>query len=147
MEFINSRKHQSKDEAANKIRQSKYHQNFIVITFMHSLGFFIVVAFFAHPLVDYAINTSYRFPQPLYIPIDFASHSLKVYGIAYVLVCFAAHNSGILVIATLMYFNSIAEFLTAEFRILGTSFETALEKENVVKYYKTIIKHHQELLR
>lgn len=147
MDFINSRKHQKDNEAANELRRKKYKENLALIILMHNLGFFIIVTFFTFPLIELAFNETYRFAQPLYIPIDFASNSPIVYGICYVFTCFAAHNSGISVVANLMLFYSASEYLSTEFEILGNSFEEALEQENVVENYKKLIKHHQDILR
>lgn len=147
MDFINARKHKSDDEIYNEIRRQKYRNNLIMMTLLYAFGYFTIITFFAFPLIECAVKNSYNFPQPLYIPIEFANHSLIIYGVTYIFLCFAIHNSGVLVITTCMFHNSIAEFLTTEFHILGISFEKALEKENDVKNYKNLIKHHQELLR
>lgn len=147
MDFINSRKHQNNDESANKYRRKQYQKNLAVMTLLHGLGYFIVAAFFAFPIIDFVVNNSYRSPQPLYIPIDFALHSWTLYGIIYVFICFAIHNSGVLVITTCLFHNSIAEFLTTELRILGISLEKASDGENTSENYKNLIKHHQDILR
>jgi hypothetical protein len=117
---------------------------------MHGLGYLICIAFFIFPLIEFVLGTSVRFPQPLYIPIDFASHFWAIYAVFYTFICFAIHNSGMMVITTCLNLNSMTDYLANEFKILGISFETVFEGEenvNMIERFKTLVKQHQEILR
>lgn len=65
------------------------------------------------------------FPIQIYLPIeiDFASHSRTFFVVVYCLVSFAIQTSGILIISTCLFFNSMFEFLGNEFHILRISFK------------------------
>jgi hypothetical protein len=129
MAFINARKLQDADGAFDEIRQKKYQKNFLTITILYGLGYIVMAGFFAFPLIEFAYKNSYNFPQRIYVPIDFASHSWAVYGAFYIFICFAIHNSGVLAITTCLHYMQIAECLTTEFKVLGSLFEKALNFE------------------
>lgn len=147
MAFINSRKRRDSKAAFDDMRRQKFQHNLMLMIALHCLGYLIVLAFYTFPLIDFALGQSIRFPQPLYVPFDFAAHSWVWYSAMYVFVCFATHNSGVLVITTCLFLNSLIEYLSNEFKILGASFEQVMNNEDVLDEYKDLIRHHQELLR
>jgi hypothetical protein len=149
MDFINARKHKNADGTCDELRGRKFQLNLKVMIFLHGLGYCIAAAFNTFPLVEYALGKSIRFPLPLYIPFDFASHSCVFYFIFYIFLTLSLHNSANLMTATCLYFNSLLEYLSNEFHMLGLSFERSMEKddETTVETYKKLVKHHQELLR
>lgn len=150
MEFINARKLEDCDGVFDNFRRQKFLQILMLSVFMHSLGYVITVGFFVFPLIEFALGESIRFPQPLYVPFDFATHSWIWYALMYIFICFSTHHSGQMVIATCLYQNSLIEYLSNEFHILGLSFESALdasEEESFDGNYRGLIQRHQELLR
>lgn len=149
IEFINSKK-----IGGNfyEFRRQRFRLNIFFMMFMHTLGYLIVAAFFSYPLIDFLINNSIRFPLQIYLPIDFASHSRFFFVVVYCLVSFTIQTSGILIISTCLFFNSMLEFLGNEFHLLGISFENVLnvsdncDEVNAVSKFENLIEHHQKLL-
>lgn len=147
MSFINLRKRQDTESAFDNIRRQKFQHNLMLMIALHGLGYLIVLAFFTFPLLEFILGQSIRFSQPLYVPFDFAAYSWIWYGMMYIFVCFSTHNSGVLVITTCLFLNSLIEYLSNEFNILGISFENAMNNADDVERFKDLIRHHQELLR
>lgn len=146
MDFINSRKYHNDDAEFVELRRKKYQTNITIMIMLHGLGYVVVLTFFMFPIIELVNQNTYRFPQPLYIPIEFENWSWTVYGAVYVFICFAIHNSGVLTITTCLLHSSLAEFLTVEFEILGKSLESGSAEEDS-KCFKKWIEHHQELLK
>lgn len=148
MDFINSKKLQDDDGIFKKMRDKIFKQNLLAMIAIYGLGYLIIAAFYTFPLIEFAMGTSIRFPQPLYVPFDFASHSWIWYAVAYAYLCFSTHNSGVLAITHCLFLNTIMEHVSNEFRILGSSYENVLEadSENATEDFKKLVKYHQELL-
>ncbi|CRK94654.1 CLUMA_CG008154, isoform A [Clunio marinus] len=149
MNFINEKKLQDVNGAFNALRAKKFRRNLYSVVCLHTQGYMVIGSFFIFPIIELIFYGTYRFPQPSYVPLDFASLPLIIFLTCYVISCFATLASGVNVVATTLYVNTILEYLSVEFKILGLAFEKVFDEhdnEKAVSEFKKLIDHHQKLL-
>lgn len=148
IEFLNARELRGNSDF-DELRRRKFKLNILFMSFMHTLGYLIVAAFFSYPLIGFLLSDVISFPLQIYLPIDFTAHSRTFFVVVYCVISFAIQTSGILIITTCLFFNTMFEFVGNEFHLLGISFENVLndpDEGKAVVEYERLIEHHQKLL-
>lgn len=149
MKFINSRSFENDNETCNQLRKKAFERNRDIVFGFICFGLSALFMFEFFPL----FQPKKVFTVPVYFPLDFDKH-YQIYYLFYLLIVLAAVPSVLLAGLGCIFMCSVMHYLSVEFKILGMSFEDALNQfddqfQNIDKTQTKVtnnIKHHIILL-